>query len=100
MQTNSDDGSGVFAGLLGLALLGWVLGWWGNKVEWTGYVYPNADLVKFYKIGPFKNFEDCQQSAIDSLRGTDRAAVGSYECGSDCKLNPDYGFDVCKETRK
>lgn len=100
MESNSDDGSGVWIALIALGLLGYALGWWGKKDVWTGYVYPGTDLDHFYKIGPFANFEDCQQSTINSLRGIGKADSGDYECGSNCKMNSDIGIDVCEETRK
>lgn len=99
MQSNSDAGAGFWLGLAILALVGWAFGWWGKSDEWTGYVYTTADMENFYKIGPFETFEDCQQSSISSLRGTGRAAVGTYECGLNCKIHTDMSIDICEETR-
>lgn len=76
--------------------------------EWTAFVYPDgADLTEHFEMRGFKSFEQCQQSAINSIRGfertepTDERAAADYECGYKCAPDPKLGgINVCKETRK
>lgn len=99
MQTNNDGGAGVWMGLAIVAFLGWALGWWGKDDQWTGYVYATSNLQTYYKLGPFETFDACQESSISALRGTGRAAVGTYECGSNCRRQSDMDLDICEVTR-
>lgn len=99
MQASSGDGAGVWIGLAIIAVVGWALGWWGKHDQWTGYVYTTSSLQTHYKLGPFETFEACQESAISALRDSGRAAVGTYECGLNCKIDPGLNIEICEETR-
>lgn len=69
--------------------------------EWKAFVYPDAEADEHIELVGFRNFESCQQSAINTLRGINRAETGSYECGYRCGPNAEFGgIQVCKETRR
>ncbi len=99
MQAGSANGAGIWVGLVIAALIGWALGWWGKKDQWTAYVYETSNLDAYYQLGPFETFEACQESAISALRGTGRAGVGTYECGLNCRRDPNIDLNICEETR-
>jgi len=93
-----------FALLLALALAGCDLA----PKQWRGWVYPNgADLTGDVRLGSFSTFQECQETALEVIRGFDRAedtedrAAADYECGYRCRKDDSLGgLNVCKETRK
>ena len=69
--------------------------------EWTAFVYPDANnLLVHSEAGPFASFAECQAAAIGTLRGKGLASVGDYECGLNCKYDPEWQASTCEETRK
>jgi hypothetical protein len=69
---------------------------------WTAFVYPNgSDLGTHFEMPGFKSFEQCQQSAINAIRGFGGGDRSDYECGYKCGAKAGFGgMSVCKETRK
>jgi hypothetical protein len=69
---------------------------------WTAFVYPNgADLNTHFEMNGFETFEQCQQGAINSIRGFGHGDRADYECGYKCEARASLGgISVCKETRK
>lgn len=98
---NRDNDSGCL-GLIVFAIAAFfVWKWVDGGGAWTGWVYPDAsDLTQSVRLGEFKNFEQCQEAAINGLRSLSVADVGDYECGRGCRFDSNYGMDICKETRK
>ncbi|WP_265570857.1 hypothetical protein [Sphingomicrobium nitratireducens] len=69
--------------------------------RWDAFVYPDAnDLTQWQTLIGFKDFEQCQSAAIDAVRALRDPDAGTYECGRNCKYDPAYRLNVCKETRR
>ena len=76
---------------------------------WTAFVYPDienipdASQVQNYTIGTFRNFDTCQQAAIDRVRflSAESERQADYMCGYGCRYRPEYAnLLICKEKRK
>lgn len=94
-----DEGSGC-GGLIVLAIVAFFAWkWYDGSGRWTGWVYPDSsNLDRSIQLGEFRNFEQCQEAAIQGLRSLG-SLDGDYECGRRCRYDETYGLNVCKETR-
>ena len=73
----------------------------GND-EWHGFVYPGG-AFNSRDIGTFPSLEACRSAARAYLHQVNASGVGDYECGLNCRVQPDYAgvgtpMYICKET--
>lgn len=100
MASHDSADNGVYF-LLGVALAAGFTAWYRERDVWTAYVYPDASSEAHFVAGNYPDFEQCQSSAINALRAIPGGATGgAYECGRKCEFKPEWGMNVCKETRK
>lgn len=78
-----------------------VLAGCGEREEWTGWAYPNAnDMTLSVGLSGFDTFEQCQQATIDRLRAFPNPDAAAYACGRGCKWHPELQLNMCAEIRK
>jgi len=55
-----------------------------NSSKWRGYAYPDKNnLSNSIYLGEFKNEDECNAAAINTLRRASNVNVGDYECHKD-----------------
>jgi hypothetical protein len=73
-----------------------------GKDEWHGFVYP-GEAFDSRDIGTFSSLEECRAAARAYLQRLDASGTGDYECGLNCRAEPDYTglgtpLHICTET--
>lgn len=86
------------------ALCAWLIGAWlltALRDEWSGFVYPNKDdLSRHLEIGPYPTIDACRSASLRAL-STTFTPPGDYECGLNCREDPQHGgIKVCKVTER
>jgi len=74
----------------------------GCGERWEGFVYPDkTNLATHIFIGEYESLENCRASAIQNLNMLNKSAVGDYECGLNCKIDPGFGgLRICEKTNR
>jgi len=69
--------------------------------EWNGFVYPDASNLTIHEeIGTFDTFENCRNASANRLAALGAESLGTFECGLNCRVDPDFGgMNICEETR-
>jgi hypothetical protein len=70
--------------------------------EWTAWVYPDPveHPARKATLRGFKNFEQCQEAALSTLRSYQYTQYATYECGYRCAYDPQINDNICAEVRK
>ncbi len=73
-----------------------------GQQTWTGTIYPDrVNLTRSETIGTFDSLESCRRACQSRLADRGATFSGDYECGLDCKPNPDLGgILVCSRTER
>ena len=114
MDRDAGGGCGTLILIAVIAFFAWK--YFDARGPWTGWVYPDQNnLDVSIQLGEFDSFEQCQEAAIAGVRslssrvenlGYDEdgypleAPIPDYECGRRCRIEADYGLNVCAETRR
>ncbi|MDH3693780.1 MAG: hypothetical protein OER96_04325 [Gammaproteobacteria bacterium] len=68
---------------------------------WSGSINPNRqDLTDWVSLGLFESRIGCEAVAIDVLARLGALTKGDYECGLNCRRDPQYSLLVCDATEK
>lgn len=55
-----------------------------SSSKWRGYAYPDKNnLSNSIYLGEFKNEDECNAAAINTLRRVNSVSAGDYECHKD-----------------
>jgi len=55
-----------------------------NPPKWRGYAYPDKNnLSNAVYLGEFKNEDECNAAAVNTLRRLSSISAGDYECHKD-----------------
>lgn len=68
--------------------------------QWDLFFYRNAgDLTVHEELRGFTSFEHCEAAAEYALKLRCPEGGGTFECGYQCRYDPEMQINVCKETR-
>jgi hypothetical protein len=58
--------------------------YFANSQKWKGYAYPDKNnLSNVIELGEFKTEDECNDTAINTLRRVSSPNAGDYECHKD-----------------
>ncbi len=73
-----------------------------GQQTWTGTIYPDrTDLTRSAALGTFDSLDSCRAACQSALANRGAEDSGDYECGLNCKPDPDLGgILVCSRTTR
>lgn len=67
--------------------------------QWDAFVYPDSEGSDAYEtIEGFRSLELCRKAAENRIRQLKEPEKADYECGYQCRFDPDWGISVCAKT--